>query len=244
MRIKRPNPIASIKARLTKKKRPSKAVKKASPFTVVYDFDGTLADTMDEMLRIFNEMAQKRGYRQVTAKNLEQLRHMSVRQVAHELGVPMVLLPVLLLQGKRRLSKVMGKVKPFAGILPMLAKLQKKGCMQGIATSNSRKNTNLFIEGSKISSVQFLETGIGVLGKERRFKRMMKKYKLTPERLIYVGDELRDIEAARAAGIRVISVTWGMNDGTALRAAKPDYIAETPDDVVKIVSAIMRKKEE
>jgi len=59
--------------------------------------------------------------------------------------------------------------------------------------------------------------------------------KLYTEDVIYIGDEVRDIEAARAAGIKIASVTWGYNLESILTENKPDYIVTQPRDLLNLM---------
>jgi phosphoglycolate phosphatase-like HAD superfamily hydrolase len=76
------------------------------------------------------------------------------------------------------------------------------------------------------------------MGKPREFHRILKKRKVAKDEVIYIGDESRDVEAARESGIKVISVTWGYNSREALSAHRPDFIAETPDELQQIVEKL------
>jgi phosphoglycolate phosphatase len=242
MQIRRPHPIRALQARAQARAEKKHAELTTCPFTIVYDFDGTVANTIDEMLRIYNEVAQEKGYKQITLENMAALKRMSIKAASEELDVPTALLPLLLMQGKRRLSRTMGSVPFFPDIPKVLIALQKMGCEQVIATSNSKKNVNTFLAAHSAGPLfAYLECNIGIFGKARRLKKMMKRQGLAPERVIYVGDELRDIEAARTSGLRVISVTWGLNDESALEEASPDFIARTPEKLQRIIMKLCKE---
>ena len=77
-----------------------------------------------------------------------------------------------------------------------------------------------------------------MFGKHRSLKRLLKTYHMKPAETIYIGDEVRDIEACRKAKVQIIAVTWGFNSKRILERAKPDFIADKPEDIVKIVKAL------
>lgn len=242
MEIRRPHPIRALQARAQARAEKRHAELAACPFTIVYDFDGTVANTIDEMLRIYNEVAQEKGYKQITHENMAELKKLGIKAASEVLDVPPSLVPLLLMQGKRRLSRTMASVPFFPDVPKVLKALQKMGCEQVIATSNSKKNVNTFLAAHSAEPLfSYLECNIGIFGKARRLKKMMKRQELAPERVIYVGDELRDIEAARAAGIRVISVTWGINDESSLESAGPDFIARTPEKLQRIITKLCKE---
>ena len=242
MEIRRPHPIRALQARAQARAEKKHAELATCPFTVIYDFDGTLANTIDEMLRIYNEVASEKGYKQITQENMASLKKLGIKAASEVLEVPTALIPILLMQGKRRLSRSMGQIPFFEGMPQVLKAVQKMGCTQVIATSNSKKNVGVFLRNHQAESFfNYLECNIGLIGKARRLKRVMRREKLAPERVIYVGDELRDVEAARAAGITVVSVTWGINDEASLEAAQPDFIARTPEKLERIIAKLCRE---
>ena len=65
------------------------------------------------------------------------------------------------------------------------------------------------------------ECGTDLFGKAAKIDRLLQRHRIAPERFLLVGDEIRDIEAARKAGVRVASVGWGYNHVDALRNASP-----------------------
>ncbi|MDE1866773.1 MAG: HAD hydrolase-like protein, partial [Thaumarchaeota archaeon] len=81
----------------------------------------------------------------------------------------------------------------------------------------------------------FVYTGRAVYGKARLLKKLMKEKTIPHKDPIYVGDEIRDVEAAKKAGIRVIGVAWGYNTKAALQKANPDYIVEKPEELQEII---------
>ena len=63
----------------------------------------------------------------------------------------------------------------------------------------------------------------------------MKINKLTPEEVIYVGDETRDIEASKTIPIKVIAVSWGFNSAEALAKQNPDFLIQKPSELLKVM---------
>ena len=67
--------------------------------TLVFDFDGTIADTLGETRRIFNQIAPDYGIRQVEEQEVERLRHLSLKQLLHHLDIPKRRVPALIARG-------------------------------------------------------------------------------------------------------------------------------------------------
>jgi phosphoglycolate phosphatase-like HAD superfamily hydrolase len=76
-------------------------------------------------------------------------------------------------------------------------------------------------------------SGLALFGKGRVIQRLLRRHHLNPEDVIYVGDETKDIEAARKIGIKVISVSWGYNSSQALAAEHPDFLIYRPEELLQ-----------
>ena len=73
--------------------------------------------------------------------------------------------------------------------------------------------------------------GAALFGKPAKFRRVLKRAGIAPDAALAVGDEVRDIEAARAAGIACAAVTWGYAAPAALRAHGPDLVFDRINDI-------------
>jgi len=78
----------------------------------------------------------------------------------------------------------------------------------------------------------FIYSDGSLFGKGKILKRVLKKYEFFKRNVVYVGDEVRDIDAAREAGIKIVSVSWGFNSKEVLGSNKPNYIVDTPAELL------------
>jgi len=121
-----------------------------------------------------------------------------------------------------------------------LKEIKKEGLRLGILTSNSGKNVRAFLAYNNLSElIDFIYSGKSLFVKDEVLKRLTDNKKILRENLIYVGDETRDIEASKRAGIPVIAVTWGLNNRDILAAMNPDQMAHTPEDLLRCVHRII-----
>jgi len=81
----------------------------------------------------------------------------------------------------------------------------------------------------------FVYSGRAVFGKSRLLKKLMKDKTIPHKNPIYIGDEIRDVDAAKKAGITVIGVTWGYNTKNALSTSHPDHIVDKPEELMDII---------
>ncbi len=198
---------------------------------VLFDFDGTLADTFADGLEILNDLSKQFGFRRLEGDDIERARDMTTRQVMKFLDVPSRKLPTIAQHGVAKLKERMPHIRPFAGIPEMIQELTGLGIRIGIVTSNSEENVNLFLKKYQITGFEFVRSSSRLLGKARVIRKAMKEFSFRPEEAIFVGDETRDIEACRRADLRCIAVTWGYNSQLALKAQSPYRIIHSPKEL-------------
>jgi phosphoglycolate phosphatase len=208
------------------------------PRAAIFDFDGTIADTFEEVVQLLNSLASEFGYRPAQPDEIELLRSMPPGDVAKRLGVAWHKIPLIVTRARKELGRKMANVQPFDGIAEALAALRARDVQIGLLTSNNRRNVDLFLARNPIP-FDFISTGSGLWSKHRRLARLMRQRGLTPERTAYVGDELRDVEAARTLGIRAVSVAWGYTNPQLLSAQSPDLILERPSELASGLDAIL-----
>lgn len=203
---------------------------------VLFDFDGTIADTFDAVLRIADRLAQEFDFKPVTLDEVHQLQQLSAREAIRKVGISPLRLPFLLRRFRIELNQEIGQLKPIPGIPEALKALKHQGHQLGIVTSNSRQNVRTFLEAQGLQSLfDFVASEATLFGKGRAIRLVLQRNHLSSAAAIYVGDEARDIEAARKIGMRVIAVSWGFNVKAALEAQHPDYLVHEPWELVKVL---------
>lgn len=209
--------------------------------TVVFDFDGTIADTLETLLQIVNELADSFGYPKATPEQVEVYQKLSSRQILKQSGISYLQLPILIWKAQRLLSERMTTLQPFAEMERSLDELKAAGYQLGILTSNSQKNVELFLRTHDLSDrFDFIYSGLTVFGKERLFHQLLRQEAIDRDRLIYVGDETRDIEAAHRVGVKSIAVGWGFNAREALAKYNPDAEIDAPRELLSAVRSLSR----
>lgn len=205
---------------------------------IIYDFDGTLADTIGIGVELYNQLAQNRGHRSITEENLHQLKDESITEIMKMLGISVFEMPFVLIHLKRNLAGRMGDVKLFPGMREVMEDFRSRGWEQAIVTSNSEENVKAFLARNTLPPFARMKCGGSLFGKAAMIRRLLADWRKKPDEAVYIGDEIRDIEAAKSAGVRVISVTWGVNSADALRRHNPDFIAEKPSELIAIAGRL------
>lgn len=204
--------------------------------TIIFDFDGTIADTFKHYIEIYNTHAKEYHLPIATAEILKKAHQKSAWEIAKYLKIPLWRVPFLVNTFLKEAQKTIGQVKPFGNIPQVIEKLNKKGYVLGIVSSNRRENIITFLKANGLESFfKFIHSETTLFGKDKVLKDVLNKYSLDPPQVLYIGDEVRDIEACRKVGVRIAAVTWGFNTNNLLTKNKPDYLVKNPKDLLAIL---------
>jgi phosphoglycolate phosphatase len=203
--------------------------------TIIFDFDGTIADTMEEGRRIFNVIAPDYGIRQINKEEMEGFRSFSINQFIGAMKIPKTKIPLFIARGSLMMRRSIGGVPLIAGVGEVLPQLRSQVDRFGILTSNAVENVEVFLDSHGIRGLfDFVSSTSKLTGKSRYLNATRKQYKLKAEEMLYVGDEVRDLRAAKKAGIPCAGVTWGFNTREALAAENPEHLLDTPAEFLRL----------
>jgi phosphoglycolate phosphatase len=201
----------------------------------IFDFDGTLADTLPWFLNAVNRMAEKHGFNRIEAGEVETLRGYSARQIVEHLGVPAWKLPRIGIDMRRWMAEDIRQIRPFDGIGAMLRGLSDRSVALAVVSSNAYDNVRHVLGAEHATLISYYECGTSLFGKRGKLRSVLKKSGARPGEAIFIGDEIRDIEAARAEGIPFGAVAWGYTHVEALEAYAP---AEVFADAAEVVEKV------
>lgn len=205
--------------------------------TIIFDFDGTIADSFD-YVATFLEKHVRRG-RLLTHEEKEKLRGMTMRQMAVHLGSPYWYLPILFIIGRRAMGKAIYNVPIFEGMGRVLDQLQSEGHDLLMVSSNNNRNIRKSLKQHHLYKYfTDIYGNAGFFGKKRAIGRILWRNSIDPKDAIYIGDEVRDVVAAKAAGIRVIAASWGFDKREILESHEPTAIADKPQDIIRIIEEL------
>lgn len=202
----------------------------------IFDFDGTLADTLPWMRSIFNELAEVHGFRRVEAHEFEQFRDLHGLALLRELGLPLWKLPRVMRDVRRRMGAQGGSLRPFPGAGEMLRGLDAAGVRLGMVSSNTRENVERVLGAESAGLIGCFACGASLFGKPAKLRQVIRHFGVRPAEAIYIGDEVRDGEAAEKAGAAFGAVTWGQHSEGALRGQKPAEVFGRVEEIVERVA--------
>ena len=202
---------------------------------IIFDFDGTLADTEDINFTIYLDLADKYKLKKVSKDDMSSLKRLSALDLIDYLDIKKRNIPAMVRRGRKILHGSIENVdlcKPE--MKNVLEELKEKGYILGILTSNSKKNVFKFIQNHQLDMFEFVYN-TGVFGKENWFRKIMKKYQVTADQILYVGDEIRDITATKHVDIDIVAVDWGYNTRESLMEHHPLHLIDSPEALLEIV---------
>lgn len=208
---------------------------------VIFDFDGTIADTLSFSFQKFLEMVKllqidnlsdKQIINEIRSKSYQELLQGSFKKAW--LKLPFVVNMIKNMQVE--LEKKMDKIKLFPGIKKFLFDLKKEGYKLAIISSNRKENIDKFIKFNKLNIFDFVHGKADLFGKAGYLKKFLKDFNLKKSEVIYIGDEIRDVEACHKVGIKIIGVSWGLHTVEALKKNGVDYIAKKPLEILQIIN--------
>ncbi len=210
----------------------------ASPIRlVIFDFDGTLSDSGDWFLSVVDELARKFRFRTVAEHEVDMLRNKSSRDVIEFLGISKWKLPLIARHVRRLVGRNAHQIELFPGTPDLLEQIAATGVKIALVTSNAEANARKILGPVHAARIDFFACGSSLFGKAPKFRRVLRKMGVKPHEVLAIGDETRDVDAAREVGMRAGSVLWGYAAEELLAAMEPDVMFRTPQDIIDYVSA-------
>ncbi len=198
---------------------------------VIFDFDGTLAESYPWFMSVINKLADKHRFKHIEDHELENLRGCHARKVMKHLGVSMWRMPMIGRDLRRMMAQDIHKIRRFSGVDELLQTLHDHGFILAVLTSNSHDNVVHVLGEHNASLFRYFECGISMFGKRPKLRKLLKKAHVKHTEAICIGDEVRDAEAAKHECIAFGGVTWGYTKVEALQALGPIEVFHTIEDI-------------
>jgi len=206
---------------------------------IIFDFDGTIADTIPVMRTIAQQIADEGSYGlKLTEEHWAWVRDHRLTEIPAKFGVPLYKVPGLILRGRELIRKQIVAVPLCKGVGEMIDTLKKNGYQCGILSSSKRDMIQEFLlMHQMVDEFGFVHSELNLFGKDKALISLMKQNHFPLTETVYVGDEVRDYEACQKIGLDCISVTWGLNSRRALEEARSKTIVDTPTELMKSISS-------
>jgi phosphoglycolate phosphatase len=202
---------------------------------LVFDFDGTLADSRSVFISSYNILACRYRFHLINEKNIDALKKLTMLERFRQLKVPLFWLPLLTRKFLRIYHQRVNEIPFMPGMKDVLKLLAEEGYDVSILSSNSKKTIAAFLDAHSVNSISGIYSSGRLFRKDKLLKRFIRQRKIEKEHLIYICDELRDVEACRKAGIPVIWVSWGFEKLGVFGDQVPEHIANSPIELLNSI---------
>ena len=203
---------------------------------VIWDFDGTLADTLRLALAVYNRLAEKHGFRPVT--DPMSVREMNLSEFLTQYSVPAWRVPLAFASFLAEVKSSSAKIRLNQHVAEAVRVTAELGVQHAVVSSNDTNVIERCLSANDLrEQFTYVRGTSRIFGKERRIRDACRCCQTEFGDALYVGDEVRDVAAARAAGVHIASATWGLNSEVALRAEAPDFILDNPLQLAEVLRA-------
>ena len=204
---------------------------------IIFDFDGTLADSLTWFRGVLGDVVDKHGLPPIDEAKAERLRSLPPKAIMAELGIPSWKVPFLAADVRARAAENVDKIHLFDGIREMLETLSESGVKLAVVSSNGETAVRAVLGEALCTRIDIFACGAALFGKASIFRKVIRKAGTTPARTLSVGDEVRDMEAARDTGCAAAAVNWGFATEAILAEQAPDTMFEHPRAITEHVLA-------
>ncbi len=202
---------------------------------IVFDFDGTIADSVPAALHILNDLGRAYKIPHVDSHLAAELKHKSIKELMNMSGLSWLQLPGFLRKAQIRFRHMIHEVMPIEGMPELIRHLQREEVRMGILTSNREDNVRDFLARFDLEGFEFVECSTSLFGKAKKLRRIIKQTRVPAHEIVMIGDELRDMEAAKRVGVESVAVTWGFNSAELLQSASPDHLVYKTEELAQLL---------
>lgn len=204
---------------------------------VVFDFDGTIADSFGVILAAFTQIVPREE--ELTQQEIDVLRNKPYKDILDYFGISMFKVPGLVIKGRQVLKRSINHIEPFDDMQEVLRQLKTDGYILCIISSNATQNIEKFLRRHELQDCfDVVKGNVGLLGKPKVIRGLAKQLKCAKNEVVYIGDEPRDVDAAKRAGVASIAVTWGFSGEKILTKHNPTRIVHKPQKLAITIQDI------
>lgn len=213
-----------------------------APAALLFDLDGTLADTAPDLAAAVNKMCRDRGLETTPFERLRPLASAGARGL---IGAAFGITPDDERYDALRAeflanyeANIAADTRLFDGVTELLTDIEKRGLQWGIVTNKPGRYTDALVPLIRLDHAACVISGDTTAHPKPHPAPLIeaaRRLGLAPQHCWYVGDDLRDIQAGRAAGMPTIAAAWGYCGNTEPRSWQADVVVDSPTDLITLI---------
>jgi phosphoglycolate phosphatase len=203
---------------------------------VMFDFDGTLADSFEWFIGTINKVAELYDFKPLDLGRLDEIRGYSPRQMMAVTELPWWKLPLVTREMRRLMSTRIDEIPLFQGVNELFQDLRREGTEIAIVTSNAKENVVRVLGSENTALISYWGCGASMFGKQSKVKAVLKASSLLINDAVYVGDAISDSEMAASLKIDFVGVAWGYTKPEILQNHSKIPLLEEMNDLLSVIS--------
>ena len=206
-----------------------------------FDYDGVISDSVYQLLNIAKKAQKKLGMgREPTIDDFKTLEYLTFDHFAKKIEIPESHANNFSDIFFEILNKNDEKVKAFPEIIDVLKKLATEHTIVIITANLKSTVSELLKEYGAYDTVSFIFDEKDPGDKTEKILKSIEMFKETKSNTLMIGDTISDIRYGKDAGVKTIAVTWGFHSKELLQKENPDFIADIPTDLIKIINNLAK----
>ena len=210
---------------------------------VIFDLDGTLLNTIDDLADAGNWVCRNHGWSTHSVEEYKRfvgngIAKLAARFVPEEWRTPEGIRAVLEEFMPYYDAHKADKTAPYSGLPQMVARLKGAGVSMAVLTNKAHELSGPIVEGyypGVFDRVQGALPGMPTKPDPTLLHRLMEEMGATPENTLFVGDSNVDIRTAKNGGLTSCGVLWGFRSRAELEEEGATFLAETADELEKLI---------
>lgn len=209
---------------------------------VLFDFDGTLADTTDAILNSSRSVIAKMSLPQVSDDTIKKHIGLPLTEMFHDIYKALddsEVMHICELYRQALDSEYYRIIKPFPGVSESLAWMKERELRLGIVTSRHLKSTVFLSEMLGIKDYFDTMVGVDIVKNPKpapdTVQVCLERFRIEPSEALVVGDTRFDLQMGHNAGCKVCGVTYGNHTREMLEMEKPEYLVDDLRELCKLI---------
>lgn len=200
---------------------------------VMFDFDGTLADSFPWFVSNFDMLAERYHLPHLQPSELEELRELEFDHVLDRYKIPLWKMILAGRHIKKLMAAQVDRIPLVSGMQAVIDELVNEGVTLAVVSSNAKKNILRVLGEQNAARFAYFECGVAMTGKKSKFLKIIRQAGLQVHQALAIGDEPRDLRSARQANIPCAGVSWGYTSTARLQRLTPDWLFTHPLEILQ-----------
>lgn len=211
--------------------------------TVIFDLDGTLLNTLEDLADAGNWVCRRNGWPEHSLEEFRAMVGHGISNLVQKFSPEGCRSPLMLVNTLAQFNQYYGehnmdKTLPYEGMSEVVAELGRRGMKLAVYSNKaddfSRQIVEHYFPGAFVL-VRGKVRGVPVKPDPTGVRQLLAELGADPERTLFVGDSSVDMETAHNAGLAACGVTWGFRSRESLVAAGADFLADTPEELTAVI---------